>query len=245
MTESTPRSDAMHYLQRLQGIAMQHDGLAEQAMAVIAADNIRAELTAANERATQAEARVKELEDVLIRKGFVRCDIAACNCGSWHHRYGLPERFAEIKEVLRNADVLNNETGNLPINAIRKLVEQRTQAEALAEVRGKALEAASDVISKLQPQLDMDAPADLAERIAADGIVAINAALSLSPSAALEQVREDALQSIEITEEMVTAGADALWHAPTIHGERMTIQEWKGTARAIIEAAIRALGGKG
>ncbi len=25
-----------------------------------------------------------ELREVLLRNGFVTCDIPACNCGSWH-----------------------------------------------------------------------------------------------------------------------------------------------------------------
>lgn len=74
---------------------------------------------------TRNEYTVDELADVLLRAGFVECNIAACNCGSWHHRYGLPERFSEIKDALMDAGVLNNETGNLPIRAIAKLVEQR------------------------------------------------------------------------------------------------------------------------
>lgn len=75
---------------------------------------------------------VEDLTDVLRRAGFVECDLDICNCGSWHHRRGLPERFAEINEALRDADVLDNSTGHLALHAIRKLTEQRD--EALAEV---------------------------------------------------------------------------------------------------------------
>lgn len=46
---------------------------------------------------------VEELRDVLRRNGFVPCDIAACNCGSWHPRYGLQERWEEIKEAVSEA----------------------------------------------------------------------------------------------------------------------------------------------
>lgn len=84
---------------------------------------------------TRNEYTVDELADVLLRAGFVECNIAACNCGSWHHCYGLPERFSEIKDALMDAGVLNNETGNLPIRAIEKLVEQRDALSSrLAEV---------------------------------------------------------------------------------------------------------------
>ena len=71
--------------------------------------------------------------NVLWDNGFVMCDIPACNCGSWHYRYGLPERMDEIREALRDADVLDNSTGNLPLNAIRKLVAQRDEARMDAE----------------------------------------------------------------------------------------------------------------
>ncbi len=66
------------------------------------------------------------LTDVLIRNGFVRCDIAACNCGSWHHAYGLPERMREIEHALSDADhPVGNANGHLPINALRGLVAER------------------------------------------------------------------------------------------------------------------------
>lgn len=45
-------------------------------------ERLRAEKDGLHERASI-------LVDVLLRAGFVRCDAAACNCGSWHHRYGL------------------------------------------------------------------------------------------------------------------------------------------------------------
>lgn len=89
---------------------------------------------------TRNEYTVDELADVLLRAGFVECNIAACNCGSWHHRYGLPERFSEIKDALMDAGVLNNETGNLPIRAIAKLVEQRDALRSrLAEAERDAV----------------------------------------------------------------------------------------------------------
>lgn len=69
-----------------------------------------------------------ELKDVLSRNGFVRCDNPVCNCNSWHARYGLYERFQEIKQLLRDADVLNNDTGNLPSKAIELLIQQRDEA---------------------------------------------------------------------------------------------------------------------
>lgn len=77
------------------------------------------------------EHTAEELQDVLIRNGFVRCDIAACNCGSWHARYGLRERFEELKEMLDEAGhPLCNENGNLVRNALQSLIEERDRLRA-------------------------------------------------------------------------------------------------------------------
>lgn len=36
-------------------------------------------------------------ENFIAREGYVRCDIPACNCGSWHPREGWYARFVEIE----------------------------------------------------------------------------------------------------------------------------------------------------
>lgn len=81
----------------------------------------------------QAKRETREREDVLRRNGFVRCDVPACNCGSWHARYGLRERFDEIASELAETGVLNNATGNMPLNALRKLIEDRDRLAAAVE----------------------------------------------------------------------------------------------------------------
>ena len=69
--------------------------------------------------------------DALLRHGFVPCDIPACNCGSWHPRFGYPERMREIADALADAGhELSNENGNKPLNALRQLVAER---DALAK----------------------------------------------------------------------------------------------------------------
>lgn len=102
------------------------------------------ELTAARERIASLEAERDQLRDVLWRGGFVMCDIPACNCGSWHHKYGLPERFREIADGLAEAGhELCNENGNLPIRALKSLAAERDQLRAeLAECRAAASDAA-------------------------------------------------------------------------------------------------------
>lgn len=69
-----------------------------------------------------------DLRDVLLRSGFVPCDVPACNCGSWHHRYGLPERMRDIEDTLSEAGhELSNANGHLPINALKALVAERDE----------------------------------------------------------------------------------------------------------------------
>jgi hypothetical protein len=51
----------------------------------------------------------ERLENVLLSRGFRRCDIAACNCGSWHQFGGFALRFREINEAT-NDEWRNGET---------------------------------------------------------------------------------------------------------------------------------------
>jgi hypothetical protein len=67
---------------------------------------------------------VEDLRRVLRAHGFVRCDIAACNCGSWHARYGLRERFDEITNALIDAGYLGNYNGNLALRGVLELIQR-------------------------------------------------------------------------------------------------------------------------
>ena len=79
---------------------------------------------------------IAELKDVLIRNGFRRCDIAACNCGSWHFVGGLRQRFEEIKDALSDAGhPLTNENGNLVLGALQDLIAERDAAIAASSKR--------------------------------------------------------------------------------------------------------------
>lgn len=71
------------------------------------------------------------LRDVLLRGGFVQCDIAACNCGSWHQRYGWPERFHEIDAATED-EARNGET--LLARVQRIIAEVATFKARLAKV---------------------------------------------------------------------------------------------------------------
>ena len=116
----TPRTDAAAYT------ATDYDDV----VSVDFARDLERELAAATRERDEAL-------DVLRRNGFVLCDIAACNCGSWHARYGIPERMAEIKDALTEAGhPMTNENGHLPIKALAELVKERDEARArvLADV---------------------------------------------------------------------------------------------------------------
>jgi len=80
---------------------------------------------------TDAAALAAELQQTLTRHGFVRCDIAACNCGGWHIRYGLRQRFDEFTQALSDAGhPLTNDNGNLALNALGDLVAERDALRA-------------------------------------------------------------------------------------------------------------------
>ena len=96
-----------------------------------------AELDRLTRERDEAREERDDLRDVLMRHGFVPCDIPACNCGSWHARFGYPERMQEIKDALDEAGhPLSNENGNMPLNALRELIAERdTLAKDAARYR--------------------------------------------------------------------------------------------------------------
>jgi len=78
------------------------------------------------------EETAAELIDVLQRNGFVRCDISACNCGSWHARYGYRKRLEEVTELVADAGhPLTNENGHLVTCAIAELIAERDSLRAV------------------------------------------------------------------------------------------------------------------
>ena len=69
-----------------------------------------------------------ELRDILRSYGFVPCDIPACNCGRWHPRYGLKERWDEICDLLDAAGhPLSNENGHIALRALQSFVDERDE----------------------------------------------------------------------------------------------------------------------
>ena len=101
-------------------------------------------------------AEVDSLRDILRRQGFVPCDISACNCGAWHHRYGLPERMRELEDLLAEAGhPLGNKNGNLLRGAVRDLISERDALRSTLERLREALESiAGGEIYPVQVALD-------------------------------------------------------------------------------------------
>ena len=93
-------------------------------------DSLRAENERLRIELHDAVAERNAATDTLMAHGFVRCDIAACNCGRWHPRYGLQERFNEFKQALDDAGhPLSNANGNRPLNALMALIAERDEYE--------------------------------------------------------------------------------------------------------------------
>lgn len=84
-----------------------------------------------NVMADPYEETVETLRRFLGWEGYVRCDIPACNCGSWHGRYGLHARWREVKDALAEAGhPLTNDNGNTPLRALRELIAERDALRA-------------------------------------------------------------------------------------------------------------------
>lgn len=73
---------------------------------------------------TEEEANdLRKRADFMERRGYRRCDIAACNCGSWHGGHA-EDRLREIYEALGGCN------GTLPIQEIEKKDARLAELEA-------------------------------------------------------------------------------------------------------------------
>ena len=79
-------------------------------------------------------ADARKAVDVLHRNGFVRCDIPACNCDSWHHVGGYAARFREIDEVI------GDHNGKTLLDAVKQVVAERDAARAELAATEKIVE---------------------------------------------------------------------------------------------------------
>lgn len=189
--------------------------------------------------------------DCLRLHGFVRCDISACNCGSWHPRYGLPERMQEIKDMLADAGFpLCNENGNLVTNALRQALTSAPGAgEAGVEPTiAEVLDWAASLATLEDPRTSdwrYDDPHDLAKAIRKgpddwrDLLTAKTAAMR-DGLLALSHLLDDAAQGIDencayefATQIRVLLGLDGDTHpAPHAVGSALTdlVIEWSERA---------------
>lgn len=64
---------------------------------------------------------ITDFRALLERNGFRRCDIPACNCGSWHQVGGFAERFREIEDATEDY----YENGETLLDRVKRIVEDR------------------------------------------------------------------------------------------------------------------------
>lgn len=90
-------------------------------------------LKAENESMQRELERSEGAVDSLQLNGFVRCDSPACNCGRWHERYGYPERFRELEDVLepRNGETL--------LSAAKRVLAENAKLRAAGEALEKVV----------------------------------------------------------------------------------------------------------
>ena len=75
--------------------------------------------------------RAETAEDFIRRQGYKRCDIAACNCGSWHGGRSF-ERLGEIRDALEEAGVSVN--GRTILDAVKSLLPDDTASVPLLRI---------------------------------------------------------------------------------------------------------------
>lgn len=107
-----------------------------------------------------------DMQHTLERHGFRRCDIAACNCGSWHQMGGLVARWEELADVLAAAGhPLTNANGHLLRKALKALVAERDLLAKECGAARKMMDENQDaVVVLVPPQGQPDHPVSVAVR---------------------------------------------------------------------------------
>jgi hypothetical protein len=75
--------------------------------------------------------RLDKAEWVLNNSGFRRCDIPACNCGSWHQVGGFAERFREIREAVEDAGYSTN--GRTLLDVVKEIADKAWKYDDLSK----------------------------------------------------------------------------------------------------------------
>lgn len=102
--------------------------------------------------------RLDKAEWVLSNSGFRRCDIAACNCGSWHQVGGFRARFDEIKEVVEAAGYSTN--GRTLLDAVKTMAADKTAPVAIWMTRQGYATGHGDTLDDLLSELVAHVRAD-------------------------------------------------------------------------------------
>lgn len=68
-----------------------------------------------------------KLRGILHSNGFVRCDVPACNCDSWHPQGGFYARFREIEEVV------GGHSGKPLLKTVSEMVDELADLRAYKE----------------------------------------------------------------------------------------------------------------
>jgi hypothetical protein len=72
----------------------------------------------------------EDLLDFIHREGYRRCDVAACNCGSFHGGHSMA-RLTEIEAALTEADIDGN--GRTILSQVRALAAERDELDEVAK----------------------------------------------------------------------------------------------------------------
>ena len=76
------------------------------------------------------EQRLQDAEWVLQNAGFRRCDMPACNCGSWHQVGGFKRRFDEIKKAVEEAGFSTN--GRTLLDTVKAVIASTQSCQCVA-----------------------------------------------------------------------------------------------------------------
>lgn len=106
-----------------------------------------AEITRLKAELAEARRRLEKTLDFIESNGYRRCDIAACNCGSWHGGHAS-QRLRELTDLLNEHDCQPMQKTLLV--AVRDVVERAEAAESAITVERQAREAAEKKAKALE-----------------------------------------------------------------------------------------------
>jgi len=129
-------------------------------------DNLTEEIAA-------LKAEADRLLDFMLRRGYVPCDIPACNCGMWHGGHA-ERRLNEVAEVVIQADLYPK--GNTILGAVQSAIAERDRLRADYNTTLAHCQALNKVEADIEDILEASAPewteseASCAPATVADGV---------------------------------------------------------------------------